>query len=97
MALGGYCSMIPDAESRWRRHALSGGRQTVEEHRRLGADLTVDVPYQWLRFFLDDSERYAEITRDYGSGAMLTGEVKQQLISVLQVRCACCACFARCA
>ena len=57
----------------------------MEEHRRLGADLSVDVPYKWLRFFLDDSARFDEITRDYGSGAMLTGDVKQQLISVLQV------------
>lgn len=79
------------------RHALSGGRQTVEEHRRLGADLAVDVPFKWLRFFLDDDARYAEIERDYGSGAMLTGEVKQQLVSVLQVcRCRRC-CMHGCA
>jgi hypothetical protein len=57
----------------------------VEEHRRLGADLSVDVPYKWLRFFLNDDDRFEQITRDYGSGEMLTGEVKQQLIEVLQV------------
>ena len=27
------------------KYAHSGGRQTVEEHRKLGADLDVDVPY----------------------------------------------------
>ncbi len=27
------------------KYALSGGRQTVEEHRKYGADLEVDVPF----------------------------------------------------
>ena len=38
------------------KYAFSGGRQTVEEHREKGADLEVDVPYQYLTFFLDDDE-----------------------------------------
>lgn len=53
--------------------------------RELGANLAVDVSYEWLTFFLEDDERLAQITRDYGSGAMLTGEVKKQLIEVLTV------------
>lgn len=36
--------------------AKSGGQQTVEEHRKLGANLTIDIPYQWLRFFLEDDD-----------------------------------------
>lgn len=63
---------------------MSGGRQTVEEHRKLGADLSVDVPVKWLRFFMEDSERFEEIKREYGAGRMLTGEVKEELTSVLQ-------------
>ncbi|MEY4881657.1 MAG: hypothetical protein RLZ87_1086 [Armatimonadota bacterium] len=39
------------------KHAKSGGRASLEEHRRLGADLEVDIPYQWLRFFLEDDEK----------------------------------------
>jgi tryptophanyl-tRNA synthetase len=39
------------------KHAKSGGRASLEEHRKLGADLEVDIPYQWLRFFLEDDER----------------------------------------
>jgi tryptophanyl-tRNA synthetase len=66
------------------RYALSGGRQTVEEHRRLGADLDVDVPVKWLRFFMEDDARLEEIKRAYSSGAMLTGEVKAELAVVLQ-------------
>lgn len=56
----------------------------MEEHRKLGADLSVDVPVKWLRFFMDDTVRFEEIKRAYGAGEMLTGEVKAELISVLQ-------------
>jgi tryptophanyl-tRNA synthetase len=52
----------------------------------LGADLSKDVAYEWLSFFLEDDARLAEIARDYASGAMLTGEVKKELIGVLTVR-----------
>lgn len=66
------------------KHAFSGGQETVELHRQLGANLAVDVSYEWLTFFMESDERLAEITRDYGSGAMLTGEVKKELIAILQ-------------
>ena len=66
------------------RFALSGGRQTEQEHREKGADLTVDVPYKWLEFFLDDAEEFKRIGTEYGAGRMLTGEVKNILIDVLQ-------------
>lgn len=38
------------------KYAISGGRDTVEEHRRLGADLSVDVPFAYLTFFMEDQE-----------------------------------------
>ena len=66
------------------KFALSGGRQTVEEHRALGADLTVDVPFMWLTFFLEDDELLEDIRVKYGKGEMLTGEVKQLLIAQIQ-------------
>ena len=66
------------------RYALSGGRQTIEVHREQGADLSVDVPYKWLEFFLDDEAEFKRIGEEYGSGRMLTGEVKQTLITLLQ-------------
>jgi tryptophanyl-tRNA synthetase len=68
------------------KHAFSGGQETLELQRKLGANLAVDVAYEWLGFFLESDDRMAEITRDYGSGAMLTGEVKKELITVLTVR-----------
>jgi tryptophanyl-tRNA synthetase len=39
------------------KYAFSGGRETVEEHRRLGGNCDVDVPYQYLSIFcFDDSK-----------------------------------------
>jgi len=66
------------------KHAFSGGQETLELQRELGANLEADVSYEWLMFFLESDERLAEIGRDYSSGAMLTGEVKKELIGVLQ-------------
>lgn len=57
----------------------------MHTQRELGANLEVDVSYEWLMFFLESDERLAEIARDYSSGAMLTGEVKKELIQVLTV------------
>jgi tryptophanyl-tRNA synthetase len=44
----------------------------------------VDVSCEWLRFFLEDDERLQTILTDYASGAMLTGDVKKELIALLQ-------------
>jgi tryptophanyl-tRNA synthetase len=66
------------------RYAFSGGRQTEKEQRELGADLSVDVPYKWLEFFLDDDAEFERIGTEYGTGRMLTGEVKGILINLLQ-------------
>jgi len=66
------------------RHAFSGGKDTIEEHRKLGGDVTVDISYQYLSFFLEDEEKLQQIKQDYSSGKMLTGELKKELISVLQ-------------
>ena len=65
------------------RHAFSGGQDTAEKQRALGADLEVDVSYEYLRFFLEDDEELARIGADYKAGRMLTGEVKARLVDVL--------------
>jgi tryptophanyl-tRNA synthetase len=68
-----------------KKHAFSGGGATKEDQLAHGANIEVDVPYQWLRFFLDDDERVEDIGRRYARGdeTMLTGHVKQILIDVL--------------
>ena len=53
--------------------------------RQLGANLDVDVSYEWLTFFMEDDQELAEIARKYKCGEMLTGELKKILIGILQV------------
>lgn len=61
----------------------SGGGETKADHEKYGANLEVDIPYQYLSFMLDDDEELARIGREYGSGRMMSGEVKQKLIDLM--------------
>jgi tryptophanyl-tRNA synthetase len=65
------------------KYAFSGGGATVEEHREKGANLDVDVSWKWLNFFMEDDAKLAEIGREYGSGRMLSGEIKAELAKVI--------------
>jgi tryptophanyl-tRNA synthetase len=62
------------------KYAFSGGRETVEEHRKLGGNPDIDVAYQWLTFFEEDDEKLKKIYHDYKSGELLSGELKAILI-----------------
>ena len=63
------------------KHAFSGGQSSIEEHRKLGGNPDVDVPFQWLyMFFEPDDERIEEIRSEYKSGQMLTGQIKDILV-----------------
>jgi len=66
------------------KYAFSGGQDTIEEHREKGGDVSVDVAYQYLKYFLEDDEQLEQIKQDYSSGKMLTGEIKKLLIETLQ-------------
>ena len=57
--------------------SFSGGKENIEEHRKYGANLDVDVPYQFLEFFLESDEEYKEIGEKYAKGELLSGEVKK--------------------
>ncbi|KAG2498999.1 hypothetical protein HYH03_003185 [Edaphochlamys debaryana] len=65
------------------KYAFSGGGATLEEHRSRGANLAVDVPWKYLNFFMEDDVKLAKIGEEYGSGRMLTGEIKKELTTVL--------------
>jgi tryptophanyl-tRNA synthetase len=74
-------------ERKIKQHAFSGGRETRKEQEEKGADLDVDVSYQWLKFFLEDDDELERIGKDYGSGSgefWSTDKVKVRLIQVLQ-------------
>ena len=66
------------------KHAFSGGQDTAELQKELGANIDIDVPYQFLQFFLEDDEEYKEIGIKYAKGEMMTGEVKKICIEKLQ-------------
>ena len=82
---------LTDSDDEIRRkimtHAFSGGRETAKLQRELGADLDIDVAYQWLRFFLEDDEELDAIGKSYGSGQgpyWNTAAVKERLVVELQ-------------
>ncbi|TKA30663.1 hypothetical protein B0A50_02383 [Salinomyces thailandicus] len=66
------------------RHAFSGGRESLEEHRRLGGNPDVDVAYTYLSYFLEDDAELESLGAKYKSGEMLTGEMKSRCIAELQ-------------
>jgi tryptophanyl-tRNA synthetase len=66
------------------KYAFSGGKVSVEEHRQFGGDTSVDVAYQYLRFFLEDDDELERIRIAYENGEMLTGELKAICIKELQ-------------
>ena len=45
--------------------------------------MDVDVSWKYLQFFMHDDERLKEVGEQYGSGSMLTGEIKAELIRVI--------------
>ena len=76
-----------EIERKVKEYAFSGGRETRKMQEELGADLEVDVSYQWLRFFLEDDDELERIGEEYGSGKgehWSTGAVKKRLVTVLR-------------
>lgn len=65
------------------KYAFSGGKDTIEEHRKLGGNPDIDTSYQWLMFFEEDDNKLEKIYNDYKSGALLSGELKMILVDKL--------------
>ncbi|KAG8838211.1 tryptophan--tRNA ligase [Serendipita sp. 411] len=79
-----YLSDTPQQiRNKIKRHAFSGGQETIEEHRRLGGNPDVDVAYQYLGFLLQDDEQYVKLGADYRAGTLSTGEMKDLCIEEL--------------
>lgn len=63
------------------KYAFSGGRDSVEEHRRLGGRPEIDSSFQYLKFFFEENDKkLSEIESKYRSGEMLSGEMKHYAI-----------------
>ncbi len=69
-----------DVADKVRRYAFSGGGETKADQEKFGANLDVDIPYQYLTFMLDDDEELATLAREYGQGRMMSGQIKDRLI-----------------
>jgi len=67
---------IKDAERKIRR-AFTGGRPTIEEHRKLGGIPEIDKVYELLKFHYPDSKKLLKIEEDYRAGKLMSGELKQ--------------------
>ena len=67
-----------EVEKKIKKYAFSGGRDTIEEHRKLGGNPDVDIPFLYLKYLLEeDDKKLAKIDADYRSGKLLSGELKQ--------------------
>lgn len=64
--------------------AFSGGQDTAELHREIGGRTTVDVPFQYLTFFLEDDDELERIRVAYEKGEMQSGEMKMACTKELQ-------------
>jgi tryptophanyl-tRNA synthetase len=70
-----------EVENKIKKYAFSGGQPTLEEHRKKGGNPEIDVSFQYLRMLFEpDDKKLEKIYKDYKSGKMLTGELKQILI-----------------
>jgi len=75
-----------EAEKKIKKYAFSGGKDTIEEHRKYGGNPNIDVSFQYLKYFFEpDDKRLAEIYENYKSGKLLSGELKQILIEKMSM------------
>jgi len=65
-------------------NALTGGQKTVEEQRRLGGDADKSVVYElYFYHFVDDDKKVQKVREDYESGKLLDGEMKEEIIDII--------------
>ena len=57
---------------------MSGGRDTLEEHKRLGAVVEKDMVFELLKqHLIADDKELDRIYKKYKSGRMTSGEIKE--------------------
>jgi tryptophanyl-tRNA synthetase len=72
----------PEEIDRKVRHGFTGGRASVAEQRRLGADPEIcSIWALWRTQFARDDAEAAEVYRDCRSGALLCGDCKGRLLA----------------
>ncbi len=73
-----YTTDTPDVvKMKINKYAFSGGRNTLEEHRKHGGNPNSDVAFQYLRMMFEpDDKKLEKIEKDYRAGKLLSGELK---------------------
>ena len=66
-------------EKKIKKYGFSGAMKTLEDHKKYGADVEVDISCQYLKFFMEDKEKMEGIVKDYKEGKVGTGFVKGEL------------------
>lgn len=66
-----------------KKHAFSGGKSTLEDHRKFGGDINIDICYQYLTYFLEDDDKLYEVAQKYSNGEMTSGEIKQLTAKII--------------
>src|SRR3989338_6329102 len=69
-----------EVKSKINKYAFSGGKSSIEEHRKLGGNPEIDVSYQWMKIFFEpDNKKLQALHDEYKSGKLLSGEMKAAL------------------
>ncbi|MEM3074888.1 MAG: tryptophan--tRNA ligase [Candidatus Pacearchaeota archaeon] len=70
-----------EVEKKIKKYAFSGGQATLEEHRKKGGNPNKDVSFQYLKIFFEENDKkLEEIEKNYKTGKMTTGELKEYTI-----------------
>lgn len=70
-----------DVKNKINKYAFSGGKDTLEEHRKHGGNPDVDISFQYLKYFFEPSdEKLKQIEENYRSGNLTSGELKKYTI-----------------
>ncbi|MAG18062.1 MAG: tryptophan--tRNA ligase [Candidatus Diapherotrites archaeon] len=67
---------LKDAEKKINR-AFSGGAPTLEEHRKKGGNLEIDLVYEMLKFHYPNTKELEKIGKEFSSGSLMASELKQ--------------------
>jgi len=59
------------------KKAFSGGQPTIEEHRKNGGNIEIDLVFEMLKFHYPDTKELERIGNEFSSGELLASELKQ--------------------
>lgn len=80
---GIYLNDTPKEIKKKVNKSFSGGRDSLEEHRRLGGKPDIDISCIYLSNYFYNKTKSKELFDNYKSGKLLSGEVKKLLIDEL--------------